>query len=713
MKLRHWQASVCVALTLVSTIPPAAIAQAAAQQTTLANQQANPTAPASSSQAVQNDTTGTPGFPQAPTPKFTEPLYLRSSLKDYSKGKLGFPNPLRWYTATYYPAPRLGDTPHLNDLLRDGKIYLSLSDAITLTLEDNFDIAIARINLDIADTDILRARAGASLRGVSAGLITNTLGGTSSTITGGGGPGGTSTGTGGTGSGANGLVLSTSGGGPVPYNMDPVLTGNLEYQAQSQQQSNLLFSGGLPSLYTDTSTYNFTYQQGFGTGTLFNVGFNNSRISSNNPFDTYSPSITTGFTATVTQHLLQGFGTGIQDRFILQAKNNRRITDSAFRQQLLYTVNQVENIYWGLVSAYEDEQAKERALAQSTQLTEDNRKQLQIGTLAPLDVVNSDASVAADKQALIASQTNLEYQQLIMKQAIAHNLNDPQISAAPIVPTDRVALDRLPEEDQPVESLIADAYANNPQIEQAVLNMKNNRITIKAEKNGLLPVLDAFAFYGGTGLAGAQNPDAIDFNTGEPYTPGYFPSISYGTALNNLINNSSPNKGVGVNLTIPLRNRTAQADQVRSQMELRQSEMRLQQLYTQIRIQIINSRYALTNDRAQVAAAQAQHDYAGQSLIAEQKKYKLGASTSANVLQQGRNLAIAENSLISATAAYAKDRAALLQLMATTLDRYNISITDAASGTITQAPAIPGLTAPKPEAAPEPITNTPPPPPNQ
>ncbi len=713
MKLRHWQASVCVALTLVSTIPPAAISQAAAQQTTtLSNQQANPTAPAAP-QGVQNDTTGNPALPQAPAPKLTEPLFLRPTFKDYSKGKLGFPNPLRWYTATNYPAPRLSNAPRLDDLLRDGKIYLSLSDAVTLALENNFDIAIARINLDIADTDVLRARAGSNLRGVSAGIVSNTLGGTSSTITGGGGPGGTSQGTGGTGTGANGLVLSTNGSGPVPYNMDPVLTGALEYQAQSQQQSNLLFSGGLPSIYTDTSTYNFTYQQGFGTGTLFNLGFNNSRVSTNNPFDTFSPAITTGFTATVTQHLLQGFGTGIQDRFILQAKNNRRITDSAFRQQLLYTVNQVENIYWGLVSAYEDEQAKERALTQSTQLTEDNRKQLQIGTLAPLDVVNSDASVAADKQALILSQTNLEYQQLIMKQAIARNLNDPQLSSAPVIPTDRVGLDRLPEEDEPIETLISEAYANNPQIEQAVLNMKNNRITIKAEKNGLLPVLDAFAFYGATGLAGAQAPGAIDFDTGAPYPPGYFPSVSYGTALGNLVNNSSPNKGVGANLTIPLRNRTAQADQARSQMELRQSEMRLQQLYTQIRIQIINGRYALTNDRAQVDAARAQHDYAGQSLIAEQKKYKLGASTSANVLQQGRNLAIADNSLISATAAYAKDRAALLELLATTLDRYNINLVDAAGGTIAQAPAIPGLTAPKPEAAPQPITNTPPPPPSQ
>jgi outer membrane protein len=710
VKLRHWQASVCVALTLVSSVPPSTISPAAAQQTNLVAQQVNPTAPAAA-QAVQNDTTGNPNLPQAPAPKLTEPLFLRPGFKDYSKGKFGFPNPLRWYTATNYPAPRLSNTPRLDDLLRDGKIYLSLSDAVTLALENNYDIAIARINLDIADTDLLRAKAGSSLRGVSAGIVSNTLGGTSSTITGGGGPGGTSNGTGGTGTGANGLVLSTSGSGPVPYNMDPVITGALEYQTQTQQQSNLLFSGGLSSLFTNTSTYNFGYLQGFGTGSQLNVVFDNTRVTTNNPFVDYSPTLTTGFTATFTQHLLQGFGPGIQDRFILQAKNNRRITDSAFRQQLLYTVNQVENIYWGLVSAYEDEQAKERALAQSTQLTEDNRKQLQIGTLAPLDVVNSDASVAADKQALIAAQTNLEYQQLIMKQAIARNLNDPQLSAAPVIPTDRVALDRLPEEDMPIEGLISEAYANNPQIEQAVLNMKNNKITIKAEKNGLLPVVDAYAFYGATGLGGAQSPGAADFETGGTYPPGYFPSVSYGTAFGNLFNSSSPNKGVGVNVTVPLRNRTAQADQARSQMELRQSEMRLQQLYTQIRIQIINGRYALTNDRAQVDAAQAQRDYAQQSFIAEQKKYRLGASTSANVLQQGRNLAIAENSLISATAAYAKDRAALLQLLSTTLDRYDINITDAATGTVSQAPLIPGLTAPKPEAAPKPITDTPPPPP--
>jgi outer membrane protein len=707
VNLRHWQASVCITLTLMSAAP-----QGIAQQAVPATQQVSPTASVAPQQ-VQNDTTGALGLPQAPAPKLTEPLFLRPSLKNYGKGKLGLPNPLRWYTATNYPAPRLSNTPRLDDLLRDGKIYLSLSDAVTLALENNYDIAIARINLDIADADILRAKAGSSLRGVSTGLVTNTLGGNTTTITGGGGPGGTSSGSGGGGAGANGLVLSTSGSGPAPYNMDPVLTGALEYQSQNQAQSNSLFSGGLSEVYTNTSTYDFNYNQGFGTGSLLTVGFNNSRVTTNNPFSSYSPSIASSFTATFTQHLLQGFGPGIQNRFILQAKNNRRITDSAFRQQVLYTVDQVENIYWGLVSAYEDEQSKERALAQTTQLTADNRKQLEIGTLAPLDVVNSDASVATDKQSLIASKSNLEYQQLIMKQAIARNLNDPQLSTAPVVPTDRVALDRLPEEDMPVEDLVREAYTNNPQIEQAVLNMKNNQITIKAEKNGLLPIVDAYGFYGGSGLGGAQNPGALNFSNGAPYPPNHFPSTSYATTFGDLFNSSSPNKGVGVNLTIPLRNRTAQADQERSQMELRQSQMRLQQLYTQIRIQVINGQYALTNDRAQVAAAQASHDYAGQSLAAEQKKYKLGASTTALVLQQGRALAIAVNTLISATAAYAKDRAALLQLLSNTLDRYDISITDAAGGTVSKAPAIPGLTAPKPEAAPQPISSTPPPAPAQ
>jgi outer membrane protein len=683
-------------------------------------QQTNPTAQTTPSatkpappQAIQNDTTGQPGLPQAPAPKLTEPQYLRDTAIDYTKPRSHFWNPIAPYKAIDVPSPRMGNTTRLDQLLQDGKIYLSLADAVTLALENNYDIAIARINLDIADTDILRAKAGSLLRGVSSGLVQNTLGGSTTTILTGGGPGATSAGTGGAGAGAGGLVTSTNGGGPLPEARDPVLTGTVQYQTQASPQLNTLFSGGQPVLNTDTGTYNFNYTQGFLTGTLFTAGFTNSRVTTNNPFSNYSPSITTAFQAQATQHLLQGFGPGINGRFVLQAKNNRRITDSSFRQQLLYTVNQVESIYWALVSAYEDEQAKERALAQSTQLTADNRKQLEIGTLAPLDVVNSDSAVATDKQALVASKTNLEYQQLIMKQAIARNLNDPQVANAPVIPTDRVSLERLPEEDKPTEDLVKEAYVNNPQIEQAVLALKNNQITIKAFKNGLLPTVDAYAFYGASALAGSQNPGAINFETGGLYPPGSFPTVGYATAFGNLFNGSAPNKGVGVNINVTLRNRTAQADQARSQMEMRQTEMRIQQLYAQIRIQVTNQQYALTNDRAQVQASQAARDYAAQSLDAEEKKYRLGASTTANVLQQQRNLAIAENTLISNTAAYARDRSELRQLLANTLDVYGISIQSAATGVVGQPPVIPGLTAPKAPEPPKPISVTPNTPPQQ
>src|SRR5215469_10106687 len=689
-----------------------ATTQQAPQQTPTPQQPAGTVSPSAptSQQTVQNDTTGTPGLPQAPAPKLTEPLDLRPSGKDYTEPIPFWPNPFKDYTATNYPAPRLSNTPDLRDLLRDGKIYLGLNDAVTLALENNYDIAIARINLDIADTDILRSKAGANLRGVSTGIVANTLGGTTSTITGGGGPGGTTSAAGGGGAGAGGLVLSTTGGGPTPELLDPLFTGTLQYESANTAQATT-FLTGTSTLNNTTSTYDFNYSEGFVTGTSMTVGFDNTRQTTNSERSSYSPLLQSNFRATVTQHLLQGCCKWVNERFVIQAKNTRRITDSAFRQQLIYTIGQVESIYWAMVSAYEDEQAKERALQQSKQLASDNRKQLQIGTLAPLDVVNSDAAVASDKQALITSQSNLEYQQLLMKQAIARNLNDPRLANAPVVPTDRVSLERLPEEDMQTEDLIREAYQNNPQIEQASLVLKNDELTIRAEKNGLLPTLDAYAFYGGSGVSGQQNPNlnCSNSNIFVPCPPGQVPEGGYGTVLGHTLNNTSPDWAVGVNLQIPLRNRTAQADQVRSQMEYRQSQMRMQQLYTQIRIQVINVTYALTNDRAAVQSSQTARDYAAQALDAEQKKYRLGASTTANVLQMERNLATSEDNLISADAAYARDRASLSQILSNILDKYGVSITDAASGSISQKPHVPGLTAPQPPAPPKPLTDNPPP----
>ncbi len=684
--------------------------QAAPSAGSASTPQGSPTV-APPAQPVQNDTTGTPGLPQAPTPAPTQPLFLRPTSHNYAKGNPFFPNPLAIYSAKNYPQPRLSNAPQLADLLREGKIYLSLADAVTLALEDNYDIAIARINLDIADTDLLRAEAGSTLLGVPTGLITNTLGGSTATITGGGGPAGSTSNASASG-GSAGLVLSTNGGGPQVERFDPLLTGTVQYESARIPQTITLLTG-TENLQQKTMTYNFEYTQGFASGTSLAVTYDNTRQTTNSQGVVYNPALNSTFRALGTQHLLQGFGPWINKRFIVQAKNNRRYADSAFRQQVIYTVTQVESIYWALVSAYEDEGAKTRALAQSTQLAADDRRQVEIGTLAPLDVVNADASAASDKQALIASENNLEYQQLLMKQAIARTLGDPKIADAPVVPTDRVGLNRLPEEDETIENLVSQAYRANPQVEQALLSMQNNKITIRAEKNGLLPVVDAFGFYGANALGGRQNP-LLNCATGvsglgstttafTPCPPGLVQSQGYGSTLENLVNNSYPDYGAGVNVTIPLRNRTAQADQVRSQMEYRQAEMRLQQIYTQLRIQLVNALYALSNDRAGVVAAQAAREYAAQSLEAENKKLGLGASTTANVLQQGRNLAGSENTLNSADAAYARDRSALNQILSNTLDRYGITLEEAVKGEVTQPPQAPGVTAPRPPASPRPL----------
>jgi outer membrane protein TolC len=633
-------------------------------------------------------------LPAAPTPTPTEPFALRQSNRNFSRPAgdiLG--NPLHMWVPTTIPAASFTNSVRLQDLVKDGKIYLSLSDALALAIENNYDIAIARYNLDIADTDILLAKAGSLLRGVNSGVVSNTLGGGGSTLVSGGGPGGTSGGSGGAGSGASGLVLSTNGAGPLPEVTDPTLTGTIQLERAKQPQTNTLFSGGKSSLTTNTDQYNFTFNQGFTTGTALQVAFNNNRVTTDNIFSTYSPTLNSSFKATLTQHMLQGFGIFMNRRFVYQALNDRRITDSSFRQQIIYTVNQVENIYWVLVSDYEDVQAKERALSQSTQLLSDNQKQLDIGTMAPLDVVNAQQNVATDKQALISSQNNLQYQQMIMKQAIARNLNDPGLVAAPIIPTDRVSLEELPEEKQPVDSLVQVAFQQRPELEQAILQLKNDGITLKGARNGLLPTLDVYGFYSASGVGGAQSPDCYNLfgNPPAPCAPNTYPSVSYGTVLSNLFNSIGPDKGIGFTLSVPIRNRIAQATQARSLIEYRQEEMRVEQLYTQIRMQVVNAQLALTNDRALVIASRAAHDYAQQSLEAEQKKLSLGASTTANVLQQQRNLATAENNLIGAEATYAKDRAGLYQTLASTLAHYGINLTDAATGTVGRVPEVPGL----------------------
>jgi outer membrane protein TolC len=680
------RAVAAILLTLAATTPPG-----------YAQQEGTATAPPDKAAS---------DLPVAPVPVATQPIPLRTSDRDYSKAfGTWHGNPINIYRPTTIAKASFANSVRLADLVKDGKIYLSLSDAIALAIENNYDIAIARYDLDIADTDVLRTRTGALPLGAPSGLITGTLGGSTTILSTGGGPGGSAVGSGGAGSGVSGLTLSTQGAGPVPEYLDPTITGTVQLErARSQQTS--IFS---PASSTNTDAYDFTYNQGFVPGTALSIAWNNSRSNTSNTLSSYTPQVNSSFKAVVTQQLLQGAGIWVNKRFIYQALNDRRITDSSFRQQILYTVNQVETIYWGLVQAYQDVQAKQHALEQSNQLLSDNRKQLEVGSMAPLDVVNAESSVAADQQSLISAQSALNYQQQVIKQAITRNLNDATLAAAPVIPTDRVSLEPISEESQPVEALVQEAFQRRPELEQAVLTLRNDEITLKGARNALLPSLDVYGFYGASIIGGPVNKNCNFAGISCTVTGNTAPG-GYGGVLSDLVNSTAPDKGVGFNLTIPIRNREAQSKQERSLMEYRQAELRLEQLYTQIRMQVANAMFALANDRAQVRSAQAANDYAQQSLDAEQKKLHLGASTTANVLQQQRNMAVAQDNLIAANAAYAKDRAGLYQTLASTLQHYGINLPDAAAGTVTTAPVIPGVAPAQPGNEP---TMTPPAAPTQ
>jgi len=622
-------------------------------------------------------------------------------LENFDKPLSHFPNPIAPYTSRRLPPPNLSNTPRIEQLLQSGKIMLSVDDAVALALENNLDIGIARYNLNIADTDVLRAKAGAAILGVFAGVVQNTpgggVGGLGVQAGSGAGAGGTSAGSGGAGAGLGGLVGSTLGLGPQITSYDPILTGTLQWD-HANQLSGSVFS--VPVVSQNTNSYNFSYQQGFHFGTSMAIGFNNTRATSNSPFNTYSPLLNSGFQFRLTQHLLQGLGFVPNDRFIRIAKNNREITDVAFRLQVITTVDQIENMYWDLVFAYENVRVQQESLAFAEKTLSDTQKQVQIGSLAPIEVVRAQSTVATDQQNLIQAQNNLQLQQLLMKNALSRTLVDPHLADAQVIPTSTIQISEQ-EEVIPTQDLVNDALSHRPELAEARINLASTEISNKAVRSALLPTLDLFAYYGGSGLGGAQSPQNLCSN---PLTPeqqkfgcagpplNQIPpvgSVGYGSTLNQLVDSTAPDKGLGLTLNIPIRNRAGQATQIRSEMEYRQAQMRLQQIENEIRIEVRNAQFTLTQNRAAVAAAQAAVALGRQSLDAEQKKLNLGASTSTLVLQNQSALATAESTLVSAMSAYEKSRIELDRATGLLLDHNGIIMADAERGQVTHMPIIP------------------------
>ncbi len=586
-------------------------------------------------------------------------------------------NPLKPYAPDKVPAPALANSSRIDQLVRDGKLYLTLKDAIALALENNLDLAIARYNIPIADTDLLRTKAGGFFRGVNTGVVQGTPGGGVGGYGAGApgaGAGGTTGGAGGAGAGASGLVQSTLGAGAPVASYDPALNANLGIEHQTSPLSNQRIYG-IPSLQLNTAQVNVGYSQAFPTGTTLSFEFQNSRQTTNSPFTILSPALNSAFRFSFQQQLLAGFGLASNLRYLRIARNNKKISDIAFKDQAIATVTQIENIYWDLVGASEEARVKEQSLQFANQTLDNARKQLQLEAIPALDVMKAEAEVSKRDQDLTVARTTLQLQESLMKNALTKSLDDPTLEEMPVIPTDRsLTGSDDANTNTPILDLIGQAQKNRPELLETDIDLVNRQISGKAARNALLPTLSLVGFYGGTGLGGLVTPGNA---------AGVPPDLS-GT-WQNTFNNSSPDYYLGFNVNIPFRNRVAKADQYRSELEYRQAELRKEQLRKQIRIEVRNAQYSLVQTRARVEAARKARDLAQRTFEITRKEQELGSGSSYQTMTAQRDLALAELDLVTASTTYQKAKVELDRATGTTLEHNGVQIQDAVTGTLSAA----------------------------
>jgi outer membrane protein len=590
-----------------------------------------------------------------------------------------------WYSSATHPyQPKVvppvnvTNTGRIESLLRNGKLYLSLQDAIALALENNIDIEVERYLFPLAQADLLRAQSGNSTQGIS----TNTSAG--------------ATGLSATSAQSFLSILAqnsiTSGlasgffAGVNPNGFDPTVNSTVEWGHITSPQQNTVTTG-TTSLVTTSTIANFNVQQNFATGGSATLSYNNSFSDQNSYLNLFNPVTTAYLDLTFTQPLLQGFGIATNNRPIRVAKNNLRAADIVFKQQVIVTVQTVVQAYWLLVSANEDVEVKRKALALSQKLYSDNQKQVDVGSLAPIEIVRAEAEVASDQQALVTSQTTVLQQETILKNALSRNgLANPAVAAARIVTTDHI---RIPTQENPetIQALFASAVDNRPELQQSRIQLENQKILLTGTRNLMLPTLSAFGDVRNTGLAGDPNTLPIPGTTGA-YATNQNPFFigGYGNVLGQVFSRNFPNYSVGLQLSIPLRNRNAQANYATAAVNLRQSELGVQRLINQVHVDVQNAYITVQQARAQYTAAVKSRILQEQTLDAEQKKYAVGASTPFLVIQAQRDLATAGGTEVVAEATYVQARLQLDVATGRELDVYNIQIDEAKKGRVSKEP---------------------------
>jgi outer membrane protein TolC len=582
----------------------------------------------------------------------------------------------RPYRAVEVPAISLANSNRLDSLMRAGKIYLSLQDAIALALENNIDIEIQRYGPQIADAGVLLARAGGFARGVStsvqSGPSSASAGGVAQN--GGVGPAQASNAT----STAVGNTAITNSGPPIP-SLDPLLIGSARFGHQSVPQSSS-FVTGTNSLVQRQENSAVTLQQSFLTGTTVALALNNNNATTNSLRANFNPATSSTLGITVTQHLLQGFGVALNSRQIVIAKNNREVADLTFKLQVITTVAAVMDLYWDLVAFNENVRVARQALATSEQLYNNNKKQVEVGTLAPIEVVSAEAQVATAQQNVTIAETQVLQQETIIKNALSRTgVSSPAVAEAHIIPTDRM---RMPDVEPiaPMQDLVSEALASRPELASNRIQLQNSKVALRGSRNALLPTLDLVGSFGTEALAGQVNP-----NIPNNPAPGFFVG-GYGNVLTQLFARNFPDYAIGFNLNIPIRNRAAQANVINDELTLRQQQLLLQRQENQVRVDVQNALIGVQQTRGQYQAATKARVLQEQTLDAEQKKYALGASTIYNVILALTNLTQSQANEVAALGAYSKARVELQRATGQLLNENNISLAEAAKGVVARPP---------------------------
>lgn len=585
-------------------------------------------------------------------------------------------NPFAPYRPSTVPQLDLSNSPRLQSLIRDGKLYISLRDAIALAIENNLDLASFRYNLPTALTDLARTKAGYSALGVNTSISSPAGASSGSGVSGGGG---VSSGAGA--AGAGGLVQSTLGEGTFVNPFDPILTFKGYVDHTKTQELNTVLVG-VPLLENNTIGYTTQYTEYFPTGTGVQWTFNGLRQTSNSPLNIVDPQIQLFWQAVVTQPLLAGFGFGTNERWIRIAKRNLQITDYAFKAQVIATVTGVQDIYWDLVNAYQDEQIKERTLGFANQTLSDDQKQLHLQAIPEMQVMTDQAAVAAAEGNLTVSRANLRAAELNLKNALT-KADDPAIDEMPVIPLDtKGAAD--PNETKSIADLIAEAEKNRPDVAQDQIGMQIARENLKAVNNSLLPSLNAYGSFSGTGLGGPLNPNCSQ-NEGPGYCSTTLPSDTPGV-LKDAFNYSAPEYQVGFTLNITIRNRQAKADQFRAVLAFRQSQIAYEQQKKNILFDVRDSKFALEQAQASVEAALKARDLAQKTFDIVKQEQVLGAKSSVDTLIAENALAQAESALDVAATNYEKKKVDIDRAIGETLERTGVSIDDAKAGVVTRAP---------------------------